>query len=55
MKMKICENEDEEIACVGAGLGGVFQSTKELYVMKYKQAMKTKDKDMCTEAVFEEN
>jgi hypothetical protein len=41
-----CEEEDEEIACVGAGLGIGFQSTKELHVMKYKQAMKTKDKDM---------
>jgi hypothetical protein len=50
-----CEEEDEEIACVGAGLGGGFQSTKELHVMKYKQAMKTKDKDMWTEAVFEEH
>jgi hypothetical protein len=50
-----CEEEDEEFACVGAGLGGGFQSTKELHVMKYKQAMKTKDKDMWTEAVFEEH
>jgi hypothetical protein len=50
-----CEEEDEEIACVGAGSGGVFQITKELHVMKYKQAMKTKDKDMWTEAVFEEH
>lgn len=49
------EDEDEEIACVGAGLGGGFQSTKELHVMKYKQAMKTKDKDMWTEAIFEEH
>jgi hypothetical protein len=47
------EDEDEDIACLGAGLGGGFQSTKELHVMKYKQAMKTKDKDMWTEAVFE--
>jgi hypothetical protein len=50
-----CEDEDEEIACVGAGLGRGFQSTKELHVMKYKQAMNTKDKDMWTEAVFEEH
>jgi hypothetical protein len=50
-----CENEDEEIACVGAGLGGGFQSTKDLHVIKYKQAMNTKDNDMWTEAVFEEH
>jgi hypothetical protein len=50
-----CEEEDEEISCVGAGLGGGFQSTKELHVIKYKQAMKTKDKDMWNEAVFEEH
>jgi hypothetical protein len=40
-----CEDEDDEIVCFGAGLGGGFQSTKELHVMKYKQAMKNKDKD----------
>jgi hypothetical protein len=34
------------IACVGAGNGGRFASTKELHVMKYDQAMvgpETKD------------
>jgi hypothetical protein len=32
-----------ELACVGAGLGGGFENTKELHVMKYKQAMATSD------------
>ena len=31
------------VACVGAGLGGGFENTKELHVMKYKKAMMTKD------------
>jgi hypothetical protein len=50
-----CDDEDDEIACVGAGLGGGFKSTKEFYVMKYKNAMKTPDKDYWTDAVFEEH
>jgi hypothetical protein len=36
-------------------VGGGFENTKELHVMKYKQAMKSKDKDMWDEAVFEEH
>ena len=32
-----------EITCVGAGIGGGFSNTKELHVMKYKQAMATED------------
>jgi hypothetical protein len=39
-----CEDEDDELACAGAGLGGGFKSTRELHVMKYKQAIKTKKK-----------
>jgi hypothetical protein len=32
-----------EIVCVGAGLGGGFEKTHELHVMKHKKAMLTKD------------
>jgi hypothetical protein len=32
-----------EVACVGAGLAGGFENTKELHVMKSKKAMKTED------------
>jgi len=45
-----CEMEEvdkvhlQEYACVGAGIGGGFQNTKELHVMKYKEAMNTLDK-----------
>jgi hypothetical protein len=28
-----------EIACVGAGLGGGFENTTELHVIKYDEAM----------------
>jgi hypothetical protein len=50
-----CDEEDHEIACVGAGLGGGFKSTKELHAMKYKQVMKTPGKDNWTDALFEEH
>jgi hypothetical protein len=33
-----------EYGQVGAGLGGGFENTQELHVMKYKEAMKTPDK-----------
>ena len=33
----------EDIAGIGAGVGGGFNNTQELHVMKYKEAMKTKD------------
>jgi len=45
-----CEMEEvdkvhlQEYACVGAGTGGRFQNTKELHVMKYKEAMNTPDR-----------
>ena len=32
-------NEIGELACVGAGLGGGFDNTNELHVMKYHEAM----------------
>lgn len=44
-----------EFACVGAGIGGGFVDTNELHVMKYKEAMATKDKDQWTKAVDEEH
>jgi hypothetical protein len=33
----------EEVNCVESGIGGGFVNTKELHLMKYKQAMATKD------------
>ena len=45
-QLKFYEKHDqEEFAMVGAGIGGGFGSTTELHVMKYKQAMHTKDKE----------
>ena len=35
----------KEFACVGDGIGGLFQITKVLYVIKYKEAMATDDKE----------
>jgi hypothetical protein len=43
---KADDDNDQEIACVGAGFGGAFVNTKELRVMKYKQIMTSKDKYM---------
>lgn len=49
-----------EVACgafafVGAGLGGGFENTRELHVMKYKEAMKSVDKKEWVLAVAEEH
>ena len=41
----------QEYACVGAGIGGGFQNTKELHVMKYKEAMRSPDKKKWDQAV----
>jgi hypothetical protein len=43
-----------EIACVGAGLGGGFDHTSELHVMKYADAMRTPDVKKWSMAVYEE-
>ena len=43
-----------EIACVGAGVGGGFDNTTELHVMKYNEAMKSRDKMHWKKAVREE-
>jgi hypothetical protein len=50
----------DEIGCfsmglVGAGVGGGFQDTHELHVMKYEQAMKSKDQKSWETAVKEEH
>ena len=34
-----------EFACVGSGIVGGFQNTKELRVMKYKAAMENQDQE----------
>jgi hypothetical protein len=44
-----------EITCVGAGIGGGFANTKELHIMKYKQAMATEDVKQWERAVDEEH
>ena len=41
-----------ELAAVGAGLGGGFETTQELHVMKYNEAMKTDDKKQWEEATY---
>ena len=46
---------DEEIACVGAGIGGGFSNTNELKVMKYKAAMASPEAKGWKEAVVEEH
>ena len=38
---------------LGAGVGGGFTDTQELRVMKYREAMKTKDKAEWDTAVME--
>jgi hypothetical protein len=43
------------MALVGAGVGGGFTNTQELYVMNYDEAMKTKDKKDWVRAVEEEH
>jgi hypothetical protein len=44
-----------EYGQVGAGLGGGFENTQELHVMKYKEAMKTPDKPNWINEVNEEH
>ena len=51
--IKISTSPDEIIA-IGAGIGGGFTNTQELHVMKYKEAMRTKDKNQWIKAVQEE-
>ena len=35
----------KEFAYVGAGIGGVFQNTKDIHVIKYKEAMEKNNKE----------
>lgn len=54
--MKDCpDNEHYELSCVGAGIGGGFDKTQELHVMKYDEAMTTPDKEKWKQAVDEEH
>jgi len=48
-------SDKDELGCVGAGLGGGFDHRAELHVMKFKQAMKTVDKEHWQRAVGEEH
>jgi hypothetical protein len=49
------EFEPQEIACVGAGLGGGFENTTELHVMTYNEAMAGPDKLKWEAAAEEEH
>jgi hypothetical protein len=53
--MKVIGEHPGEFGCVGAALGGGFDNTAELHAMKYKQAMKTKDKASWEIGVKEEH
>ena len=44
----------DEIALIGAGVGGGFTNTQELHVMKYKEAMATSKQKEWKQAVGEE-
>ena len=50
-----CVGADVEMVNVGAGLGGGFENTNELHVMKYDEAMATKDRIGWTKAVAKEH
>ena len=45
--------KSKEFTCVGAGIGGGFQNTKELHIMKYKASMQTQDRNNWEDAVEE--
>jgi hypoxanthine phosphoribosyltransferase len=47
--------DDQDIDCIAAVMRGGFVNTKKLHAMRYKQAMKSKDKEKWDEAVFEEH
>jgi hypothetical protein len=53
--MKEMGEHPGKIACVGAGLGGGFENSQELHVMKYKQAMAGKDKKSWEVGVVDEH
>jgi len=41
----------QEYACVGTGIGGGFQNTKELHVMNFKEAMSSPNKEELEKAI----
>jgi len=49
------EYAEGEIGCVGAGIGGGFENTQELHVLKYNEAMNGKDHKEWQEAVDKEH
>ena len=55
LSMDNIDQIEEEISLVGAGLGGGFDHTSKLKVIKYNNAMKTKDSDKWEISVEEEN
>jgi hypothetical protein len=54
---KLCEalKTMNELGCVGAGIGGGFEHTTELHVLKYREAMASKDAMQWTKAVEDEH
>ena len=51
----VAELYNNEIVCVGAGIGGGFVDTTELHVLNYDQAMRGPDKEKWIKAVEEEH
>jgi hypothetical protein len=49
-----CVEEIDEVGLVGAGIGGGFEHTGELKVMKYKEAMSSPDKAKWEQGVEDE-
>ena len=47
-------SDKDKLGCVGAGLGGGFNHTSELHVMKFKQAIRSADKEQWQKAVDKE-
>ena len=48
-------SDADDLSCIGEGLGGGFDHTSELHVMKFKQAMQSVDKDHWMKVVDEEH
>lgn len=49
------ENATSEYTLVGADVGGGFENTQELQVMKYNEAMKSPDKEQWEKEIKEEH
>ena len=52
-ELKVLKTE-EELKLIGAGIGVNISNTKELRVMSFREAMKSKDADKWNEEVVEE-